>query len=80
MTKNEQNRVVAWRLRIIREAMNCLGASLRPAGISVSLAKPSINGEADTKTTVTPACAIGREHHFIFLTPHLGLWSQRSCI
>jgi hypothetical protein len=73
MTKNEQNRVVAWRLRIIRKPTNCLGASLRPAGISVALAKPSINGEPGTKATVTPACAIGPEHHFIFLTPHRGL-------
>src|SRR6202012_1262476 len=45
--------------------MNCLGASLKPAGISVSLAKPSINGEPDTKTTVTPACAIG---HAVMVT------------
>jgi hypothetical protein len=71
MTKNEQNRVVAWRLRIIGKPMNCLGASLRPAGISASLAKPSINGEPGTRATVTPACAIGRERLFTFLTPHL---------
>ena len=81
MTKVEQNRVVAWRLRIIREANELpRGVAQTCRHFGLSLAKPSINGEPDTKTTVTPACAIGREHRFIFLMPHLGLWSQRSCI
>ncbi len=60
MTRTEQNRVVAWRLKLIRQADETASeASLRPAGISVFLAKPSINGGLGTKATVTPVCAIG---------------------
>jgi hypothetical protein len=44
-----------------RTFLACTGLA---TGISVSLARPFIYGEPDTNTTVTPDCAIGREHHF----------------
>ena len=64
MAKSEQNRVVAWRLRIIREARELPRAWLRPAGNSASLAKLSTNGGPGTKALVTPAFAMGLERLF----------------
>jgi hypothetical protein len=58
MNKNEQNRVVAWRLKLLREA-----------GDTAFLARPSINGELDTSVTVRLACAIGLECLFTLRTP-----------
>ena len=58
--------------------MSCPEALPRPAGISASLAKPSINGELGTKATVTPVCAIGLERLFSFLARHPVMWSPRS--
>src|ERR1700722_4865217 len=59
MTKTEQARVVAWRLKLIGKPASYPEALLRPAGMSASLAKPSTNGALGTRVTVKPVCAIG---------------------
>jgi hypothetical protein len=58
MTKTEQNRVVALRLKHLRQADELTGASLRPAGISAFPATPSIDGELGSKVTVRSVCVI----------------------
>jgi len=41
MNKNEQNRVVAWPLKLLRKPAICPGASCRPADTSAFLARAS---------------------------------------
>ena len=60
MTKHEQNRLVAWRLKLLRQASD-LPRVARTAGISAFRAKTSTNGEPGTKVTVMLACAIRLE-------------------
>jgi hypothetical protein len=66
MNKNEQNRVVAWRLKLLRQASDMPGASPRPADTSAFLAKPFTNGEPDTRVTVRPAYATDRKSRTTF--------------
>jgi hypothetical protein len=80
MTKNEQNRVVGWRLKIIRQATELprgVAQICRHFGLS---RKTYYKGEPGTKAMVTPACAIGLERLFTFLAQHPVMWSPRSCI
>jgi hypothetical protein len=60
MTKTEQNRVLAWRLKVLREASAAPGTFLRPAVISAYHAKRSISGRLDTKLRARQGCATGR--------------------
>jgi hypothetical protein len=55
MIKNEQNRVVAWRLKILRQANDLPGGVAQTCRHFASLAKPSINGELGTRLTGKPA-------------------------
>jgi hypothetical protein len=57
MNKNEQNRVVAWRLKLLREASDMprsVAQTCRHFGL---LAKPFTNGKPGTRVTVRPAYA-----------------------
>ena len=76
MTETEQNRVLAWRLKMLREA-NALrpGTWPRPAVISASHAKRSISGRLDTKLRARQGCATGRAPR---IDPH-GPPHARSC-
>lgn len=60
MNKNEQNRLVAWRLKLLRQASDMPRVSPRPAATSAFLAKPFTNGALGTKVTVRLGYAIDR--------------------
>ena len=56
MTKTEQNRVLARRLKVLREASARPGTWPRPAVISAYRAKRSISGRLDTKLRARQVC------------------------
>jgi hypothetical protein len=60
MTKTEQNRVVAWRLRYCARLALRPGTWLRPAAISAYHAKRSTSGRLDTKLRARQGCVTDR--------------------
>jgi hypothetical protein len=54
MTKNEQNRVVAWRLQILRQA-NDLPGGVAQTCRHFALSRKTLNGELGTRLTGKPA-------------------------
>jgi hypothetical protein len=80
MTKNEQNCVVAWRLKLLRQASDLPRVLLRPVDTSAFLARLSISGKLGTRVTVRPACATGPVPLSIRRGPRLARLSPRSCI
>jgi hypothetical protein len=80
MNKNEQNRVVAWRLKILREADEMprgVAQTCRHFGLS---RKTFYKRKPDTRAMVRPAYATARECRSDFRRQHLERWSPRSCI
>jgi hypothetical protein len=80
MNKNEQNRMVAWRLKLLRQVNDLprgVAQTCRHFGL---LAKPSTNGELGKRPTATPAYAIVPERLFIALGQPLARLFPRSCI
>jgi hypothetical protein len=64
MNKNEQNRVVAWRLKLLRQDSDMPGASPRPADASAFLAKPSTNGEPASGTVISKILYLRERYRF----------------
>ena len=80
MNKNEQNRVVAWRLKLLRQANDLprgVAQTCRHFGLS---RKTFYKWRARYKTHGDAGYAIGPERLFIALGQPLARLSPRSCI